>query len=215
MKKLFSTLIAMAMCVSLVACGGGVDKQPAIDAFNSTNPEFAALAEEMNANIDAYSDEFVDVMIEMGESIAQVKDALEGEQELTEEQVADLVKQLEDVKGWVADVRTELENPESELYKQKEVGLDEVPLADAKEYFNSLSARFNVIAEMVQNDPSAYDDDFIAEMVTMSDTMTIYLNILSSPEIEQASREELMQIIDELWDIDVMWLQGVESELLG
>ena len=213
MKKLFSTLIAMAMCVSLVACGGGVDKQPAIDAFNSTNPEFTALAGEINANIDAYDDEFVDIMIQMGELMGQYKTALE-EQELTEEQVAELTKQLGDIKNWVAETKAELENPDSELYKQREVGLDEVPLEDAKEYYNSLSARFNVIAEMVQNDPGAYDDSFIAEMVTMSDAITIYMNILSSPEIEQASREELMQIIDELWDID-MWLQGVESELLG
>ena len=213
MKKLFSALIAMAMCVSLAACGGGVDKQPAIDAFNSTNPEFTALTEEINANIDAYDDEFVDIMIQMGELMGQYKTALE-EQELTEEQVAELTKQLGDIKNWVAETQAELENPDSELYKQREVGLDEVPLEDAKEYFNSLSARFNVIAEMVQNDPGAYDDFFVAEMVTMSDAITIYMNILSSPEIEQASREELMQIIDELWDID-MWLQGVESELLG
>ena len=34
MKKLTALIMAVALSLSLVACGGGPDKQPAIDAMN-------------------------------------------------------------------------------------------------------------------------------------------------------------------------------------
>ena len=33
MKKLTSLLLVLAMCAAMIGCGGGVDKQPAIDAY--------------------------------------------------------------------------------------------------------------------------------------------------------------------------------------
>lgn len=215
MKKLLSMILAMVMCVSLVACGGGVDKQPAIDAFNSTNTEFAALAQEVNANVDAYSDEFVDLMIEMGESIASAKDLLESDQELTEENVAELVSSLNGVKEWVAEVNVELENPGSILWKQEETGLlesDELLLSDVIDYYNTLIDRFDTIAYMVDEDPSAFSDEFVADMVTVSEGLAVYGEALSSGE--EATQEDLELIVTDLTDFD-MWLQEVESQLLG
>ena len=53
MKKITSLLLVLVMCVSLVACGG-VDKQPAIDAFNKASTAYDEVATIINENPDAY-----------------------------------------------------------------------------------------------------------------------------------------------------------------
>ena len=74
MKKLVALLIAMAMTLSLAACGGSsdqpaapaapaaptasaaptLDKQDAIDAFNKASTIYDALVNKMNAEIELY-----------------------------------------------------------------------------------------------------------------------------------------------------------------
>jgi ABC-type glycerol-3-phosphate transport system substrate-binding protein len=109
MKKLIALMLALVMSLSLVACGGGddtgastdtntpavettgADIQPAIDAFNAASDAFDAVANEVNANIDIYSQELIDTMIAMSDSMTETKTLLESNPELTEEKVQELV----------------------------------------------------------------------------------------------------------------------------
>jgi len=290
MKKLISLLLALVMCLSLVACGGGVDKQPAIDAFNSAVTKFDELSTEMNKNIQLYPEDLVDTMIEMSEGLAEHKAILEGEQELSQEDVDMLVGVFNDVENWVDETMPELEtylealgvqsaldafdlaaaayndfagrvNAEIEIYpdsfiaemneladlmnqmqdavaqaesltpeeieaiaktaedvmawvEMNDVQLvesDELLLNDVKDYFNTLVDRFDTIAYMVQENPSAFADEFVADMVTISDSMSSYSTMLTENG-EAMTQAELAEFVEALADVD-MWMQAVESEL--
>lgn len=106
MKKIISMLLVMVMSVSLVACGGP-DKQPAIDAFNEASTAFNAVAVVMNENPDAFPDEAFDVMIQMSDILSQHKALLEGDQEISEEKLNEMIAWYNEVDEWVAEVKAE------------------------------------------------------------------------------------------------------------
>ena len=108
MKKLLTLFVALVMCLSLVACGG-VDKQPAIDAFNSANTAFTDIVNAVNADPDAFDQELIDVMIEMSGLLSEYKGLLEGDTELTEEDIAAMVEWFGTVETWVGEVKTAYE----------------------------------------------------------------------------------------------------------
>ena len=97
MKKLLALFTALVMCLSIVACG--VDKQPAIDAFNSANTAFTEIANAVNADPDSFDEELIDVMIEMSGLLS----------ELTEEDIAAMVEWFATVEAWVDEVKTAYE----------------------------------------------------------------------------------------------------------
>ena len=293
MKKLFSMILAMVMCVSLTACGGGVDKQPAIDAFNSANTAFTELANKVNADIEAYPDDLIDVMTDMSGMLSEYKALLEGDQELTEENITEIIGVFNQVETWAKESLPQLDsliavdkqpaidafnkantaftalaekinanpaayseekiaemNQMAEILATAKAGLesdkelteeavaelvntmaeveawvaskdfedvelvesDELLLSDVIDYYNTLIERFDTIAYMVDEDPSAFDDEFVADMVTVSEGLAVYGEALSSGE--EATQEDLELIVTDLTDFD-MWLQEVESQFLG
>ena len=109
MKKFVGILMVMLLSVTLVACGG-VDKQPAIDAFNNATSVYDALVNEINADISAYPQELIDVMMEMSEALLENKAVLEGDQELTQEQIDAMVAAFGDVEKWAKETSSELTN---------------------------------------------------------------------------------------------------------
>ena len=107
MKKLFPLLLVLVMCVSLVACGGP-DKQPAIDEFNEASTAFDALVAIINKDIESYPDEVIEVMVEMSEVLTLHKETLESDEEITEEQLNEMIEWYNTVDQWVIDVKKDL-----------------------------------------------------------------------------------------------------------
>ena len=108
MKKLITLVLALVMCLSLVACGGGPDKQPAIDAFNQAKDSFNAVAAEINKEPDAYAQEVIDTMIEMANLLEEHGTLLSSDEELSQEQLDEMIAWYADVEEWVADVKADL-----------------------------------------------------------------------------------------------------------
>ena len=214
MKKLVSLVLATVMCLSMVACGG-VDKQPAIDAFNNANGAFTELANAMNENLDLYSEEFVDVMMQMSASLAECKALLESDQELTEEDVAALVSNLNDIDAWVADATglAEEEAAAEEVVEEEVVAEDVVVDMDAAiEVFNGLTTAFDAMATEVNNNADAFSEEFIDEMIAMSEVLAECKAGLESGV--ELSEEEYVQLIEVFVQIEE-WLAAVESEVWG
>ena len=107
MKKITSLLLALIMCMSLVACGGP-DKQPAMDAFNKTSNAFNEVAAVINENPDAYDQEVIDAMVEMANLLNQHKELLESDTEIDEEQLNEMIAWYGTVDEWVAAAKEEL-----------------------------------------------------------------------------------------------------------
>ena len=202
MKKFFATVIAAALSLCLVACGGGTDKQPAIDAFNTANTAFTEVANTINANIDAVPEDLVDVMIEMSDALSEHKAILEGDQELTQEDVDMLVGVFNGVEAWVDETVPQLD---------KYLEANALALEDVADYTQTVAVRFDVIAEMVNEDPSAYDDEFVATMVELSEILTNYIVALAEGG-DSLSVDDLSLILDEVATVDT-WLQEIEPQL--
>ena len=86
MKKLMQIIMTMIMGMSLVACGGA-DKQPAIDAFNKTSTSFNEVANIINENPQAYDQDLVDTMVEMGGVLNEHIKSLECDYDVVEDKL--------------------------------------------------------------------------------------------------------------------------------
>ena len=78
MKKMVSLFLAIVMCLSLAACGGGPDKQPAIDAYNKAANAVNEMIELINQAPDAYAD-FIDDLNQVIDDLNGIADALEND----------------------------------------------------------------------------------------------------------------------------------------
>ena len=106
-EKITSLLLALIMCMSLVACGGP-DKQPAIDALNKASDAYDEVATIINENPDAYDQEVIDTLNEMADVLIQHKELLESGDEIEQEKLDEMIAWYGDVEAWVADVKAEL-----------------------------------------------------------------------------------------------------------
>lgn len=107
MKKIISCLVVLTMCISLAACGG-TDKQAAIDAFNKASTSFNEVANAINADLDAYDQDVIDTMVEMADVLQQHKELLEGDTEIEEDKLNEMIEWYGTVEEWVSDVKAEL-----------------------------------------------------------------------------------------------------------
>lgn len=78
MKKALSLLLAAVMCLSLAACGGGPDKQPAIDAYNKAADAVNAVVDIVNQDPDTYAD-IIDVVQQVVDDLNESAEILENE----------------------------------------------------------------------------------------------------------------------------------------
>ena len=108
MKKILAFVLALVLSLSLVACGGA-DKQPAIDAFNKTSAAFNEVAAIINADIESWDAESVEVMKEMASVLQQHGALLSSNQEISEESLAEMIAWYAEVDQWVASVKALLE----------------------------------------------------------------------------------------------------------
>ena len=107
MKKILAMVLALVLCLAMVACGGP-DKQPAIDAFNKASAAFDQVVAVINEDPSAYADEVIETMTEMANLMIQHKELLESDKEISEEALTEMINWYGDVEKWVADVKAEL-----------------------------------------------------------------------------------------------------------
>lgn len=201
MKKLLSLLMAMVLSVSLVACGGGVDTQPAIDAFNSASDAFNKVANEINADIDAYPQMVIDVMNEMADALNEKYELLDGDADLTEEQVTELVTAFSQVETWATDTYADLDSLRIDLSMEAII-----------EAFNYISPRFDAISAIVNENIEAFSEEFIDGMIEVAEGLIGYKEVLESGA--ELTEEERLQILQDLALVDE-WVTTQEASLAG
>ena len=199
MKKIVTLLLTLVMCLSLVACGG-VDKQPAIDAFNSAITKYDALAAEMNENIESYPQDLIDIMLEMSEALTEHKAILEGEEELTQEDVDMLVGVFNEVEAWVDETQ-----PQLDTY------LDAVGMLPALEAFQAASDAYNDFAARVNAEIDIYPDSFIDEMNQLADLMN---QMQAELENAESLTEEEVQAVIATAEGVLAWVEENDVQLL-
>lgn len=98
MKKLTALLLALVMGLSLVACGG-VDTQPAIDAYNELCENYNKFVDLGNANLDSIPAEDVEFFNGIAAAIDEYGAKLDSGAEFTQEEVDEMVEMFEEFNG--------------------------------------------------------------------------------------------------------------------
>ena len=239
MKKLVGILMVMLLSVTLVACGG-VDKQPAIDAFNNATSVYDALVNEINADISAYPQELIDVMMEMSEALLENKAVLEGDQELTQEQIDSMIAAFGDVENWAKETSSELANLKNVAVEEAEPTEapkateapepTEAPVATeapeptaapesaadnrqpAIDAFNKAVTAYDGLVDKINANPEIYPNYVVELMATMEAPLTNCKAILESDTVlADENVQELVNAMDEVY----AWVVEVEMSTGG
>ncbi|MBP3684892.1 MAG: hypothetical protein J6J12_08015 [Oscillospiraceae bacterium] len=108
MKRITALLLALALCLALTACGGP-DRQPAIDAYNEVTENYNKFVDIGNAHIEEFTDEDIEVLNACAEALTQYGEQLESDEELTQEQLDEMVAMFEEFNGIILEFLAELE----------------------------------------------------------------------------------------------------------
>lgn len=85
-------------------------------------------------------------------------------------------------------------------------GADKQPAIDA---FNKTSTSFNEVANIINENPQAYDQDLVDTMVDMAGVLNEHKQILESDDVEE---EKLQEMIDWYGTVDE-WVAQVKEEI--
>lgn len=108
MKKLMSLALALAMCGCLAACGGGVDKQPAIDAHNAAGAAINELGDLINANPEALAG-YVDQMNELVDDMNTVGEKLGSDEKMDQATLDEWIELCNKTEQQAKDAKAEIE----------------------------------------------------------------------------------------------------------
>lgn len=199
MKKVTAFFVMVAMCFALVACGGP-DVQPAIDAFNSASDVFDRLGNTLNTNADAYPQELFDTMNAKADEMIAYKEVLESGEELTEEQVAEMIEVFAGVEAWA--LETEANLGEWEI----KVG-DKQAVIDA---FNRISGAFDELIDIINANIEAYDQESIDLVNQMVTSLLEIKEVLESDK--QFTEDEVNLLLEQLAGFEE-WVAAAKEAL--
>lgn len=106
MKKLIALLLSLVMCLVLVACGGP-DKQPAIDAYNELADNYNEFVDLANADLESFSEEDIEFFNGCSALLNEYADKLEGDAELTQEEIDEMIEMFEEFNGVIEEALAE------------------------------------------------------------------------------------------------------------
>lgn len=201
MKKMTAFLMMMAMCFTLVACGGP-DTQPAIDAFNSASDVYDRLVNTLNANADEYPQELFDVMNEMADAMLEHKEILESGEELTEEQIAEMIEVFGKVEAWALDT-------EANLSELKIKWGDKQAVIDA---FNKTSTAFDELIDIINADIESYDQESLDLVNQMINSLLEIKEGLESDK--QFTEDEVSILLEQLAGFEE-WVAEAKEALVA
>lgn len=99
MKKLTSLLLALVMCLSLVACSSGPDKQPAIDSYNQLSETYNKFVDMANEDIDSWAAEDIEFFNSCADALNEYAEKLESDTEFTQEEIDEMVEMFDEFNG--------------------------------------------------------------------------------------------------------------------
>lgn len=106
MKKLIALLLALVMCLTVVACGGP-DRQPAIDSYNRVCENYNKFADIANEDIEAWADEDIEFFNACATYLEEQGELLGSDAELTQEELDEMVDMFDEFNGVIEEFLAE------------------------------------------------------------------------------------------------------------
>ena len=195
MKRLVSLLLAGVMCVSLAACGGGVDKQPAIDAHNAAGAAVNELTAIINADPDSYA-EYVSDMQELVNQLNQCGDYLANGKDIEQDALDEWVTVCKEIEQWAKDAKAEIEAAPAPAPESGGEGPTEEQLNTLKQLYNQIADAYNDAADKAQENGWLEDEQTSVELNTVLTVMEPVGEMLSAGTID-LSGEDCDQVIEQ------------------
>ena len=106
MKKLFALVLALVLCLPLVACGSSTpDVQPALDAYNELAANYNKFVDLANEDIEALDPEDVETLNACAAIITEYSVKLTSDTEFTQEEIDEMVEKFtsfnETIEDWI------------------------------------------------------------------------------------------------------------------
>lgn len=179
MKKLIALLLALVMCLSLVACGGDTTdpNAPVIDAFNAASDAFANTANAINEDIEAYPQDLVDLMMEMSSLLSEYKTLLESGEALAEADAEAMIQNLNDITAWSEEVYAGLGdfavNGDDSAYTadNEGTGVTDEQIAALAEAYNTVAPLYNEAYTLAEANGWLADELTATEVNTVGATL--------------------------------------------
>ncbi len=110
MKKFTALLLTLVLCLSMVACGSsGPYKQPAIDSYNTLAENYNAFVDIANEDLSAWDEEDIEFMNNCAEVINEYGTKLDSDEELTQEEIDEMVDMFDEFNGIIEEYLQEAE----------------------------------------------------------------------------------------------------------
>ena len=196
MKKLTALFMAIAMSLSLVACGGGPDKQPAIDAMDKAGAAFNEVANKMNENIGIYPQETVDELNELADLMNEKVELLSSDTKLTQEDIDAIIAASAEIEAWAVEIKPMLDTL--------------VDTQPANEAFTSAANAYNEVATYMNENVDLFTQEDIDAMTEVGELLMECKETLES--ITFTDQESLDAFIASLADIE-SWAVSVKEAL--
>lgn len=121
MKKVLNTILAGLLCFSMIfgltACGGA-DKEPLKESYNKAAAVYNELATLVNENAEVIDESMIETFNQMADLLLQYKEKAENDEELTQEQVDNMIKWLDnDLTNYCKNTTEELKAALADLEK--------------------------------------------------------------------------------------------------
>lgn len=226
MKKLIALVLALVLCLGLVACGGP-DKQPAIDAFNKASKAFNEVSATINADIESFDEEVIKTMTDMANVLNQHQAKLQGDEKLSQEQLDEMIAWYGEVEKWVADVKAELDalnaEPTGDATEPATDDATEPAADDATEpageaatgkeaalaAYTTAEAAYQAVAAIMNENIDSIDEQTIILVSELyADLNTYYAQLTSEEEISQEDLDAMIAWFDEV----VAWADSFIAE---
>lgn len=196
MKKLTALFMAIAMSLSLVACGGGPDKQPAIDALDKAGTAFNEVANKMNENIGMYPQDTIDELNELAGIMNEKMELLASDTDLTQEDIDAIVASAAEIEAWATELRPMLDTI--------------VDTQPAKDAFISAVNVYDEVAIYMNENIELFTEEDIAAMTDVGNVLMECKETLES--VTFTDQEALDAFIANMADVEA-WALSVKEAL--
>ena len=155
----------------------------------------------MNAEIELYPADLIEIMNEMADAMIENKEILESDQELTEENVKEMIAAFAEVEKWAVDTEAVLDDLKAQTGDKNAV----------IEVFNTTSTAFDTMTAKINANITAYPQEVIDVMTQMADSLIECKTLLESNT--DLTAEQADTLISQLTDIK-NWVAEAEAVIV-
>ncbi len=177
MKKFLALTLALAMCLTLTACGG-VDKQAAVDAHTALVEAYNELGALINENGTLVTPETASAVAEIADVLSAYTEELESA-DLTQERADEIVEELNGYTDLIAEYKALVEEEIAASAGTDGVEITPEQLQALTDAYNTVAPTFNEAYDTAEANGWLADETTVTELTALSASLSVIGEALS------------------------------------